>query len=133
MDERERHLRSNLSQLAYEAGFLRGSLSVRERLCGKPGCKCTRGEKHASLYLVLSEAGKSRQVFIPKELESQVRSWVENHRRARDLLDGVCRICLEKVQKREGTDRLPTGASRGDAGQPGRHRQASKPSRTKLD
>jgi hypothetical protein len=101
MGPRERDLRSSLSQLAHQAGLLRGSLSVRERICGKPGCKCTRGEKHVSLYLVVSERGKYRQVFIPKELEDQVRSWVENHRRAQEILEGVCRICLEKVQKRE--------------------------------
>ncbi len=101
MGPRERDLRSSLSQITHQAGLLRGSLSVRERVCGKPGCKCTRGEKHVSLYLVVSERGKYRQVFIPKELEDQVRSWVENHRRAQEILEGVCRICLEKVQKRE--------------------------------
>jgi hypothetical protein len=102
MGSPERHLRSKLSQIAYEAGFLRGSLSVRERVCGKPRCKCTRGQKHVSLYLVVSAGGKYRQLFIPKELEGQVRSWVENHRRARELLEEVSRICQEKVEKREG-------------------------------
>ena len=98
----ERQLRSSLSQLTSQAGLLRGSLSVRERVCGKPGCKCTRGEKHVSLYLVVSEGGKYRQLFVPKELESQVRSWVENHKRARGLLEAVSDICLERVQRREG-------------------------------
>jgi hypothetical protein len=99
MGPRERHLRSSLSKLAFEAGFLRGSLSVRKRVCGKPTCKCTRGDKHVSLYLVLSDEGKNRQVFIPTAQESQVRSWVENHKRARKLLEEVARICLDKVQK----------------------------------
>ena len=102
MGPRERQLRSRLSQLTSQAGLLRGSLSVRERLCGKPGCKCTRGEKHVSIYLVVSEGGKYRQLFVPKELESLVRSWVENHRRAREFLEAVSGICLERVQRRKG-------------------------------
>jgi hypothetical protein len=102
LGSRERDVRSSLSQLAYQSGLLRGSLSVRERACGKSGCKCTRGEKHVSLYLVVSERGKYRQLFIPKDLESLVRSWVENHRRAQRLLAEVSRICLDKVHKREG-------------------------------
>ena len=101
MGGRERDLRSSLSQLAYQAGLLRGSLSVRARVCGKPGCKCSRGEKHVSLYLVVSDQGKNRQIFIPKEQESLVRAWVENYRRARKLLGEVSRICREKVRKRE--------------------------------
>ena len=102
MSSRERQLRSSLAQLTSQAGLLRGSLSIRERLCGKPGCKCTRGEKHISLYLVVSVGGKYRQLFVPKKLESQVRSWVENHRRVRGLLEAVSGICLERVHRREG-------------------------------
>ena len=102
MSSGERQLRSSLSQLTSQAGLLRGSLSVRERLCGKPGCKCTMGEKHISLYLVVSEGGKYRQLFVPKKLESQVRSWVENHRRLRGLLEELSGICQKRVQRREG-------------------------------
>jgi hypothetical protein len=102
MGRHERQLRSRLSQLTSQAGLLRGSLSVRKRVCGKPGCKCTRGEKHVSLYLVVSEGGKYRQLFVPKDLEGQVRSWVKNHRRLRALLEEICGVCLEKVRRREG-------------------------------
>jgi hypothetical protein len=102
MGVRERDLRSRLSQLSYQSGLLRGSLSVRKRTCGKPGCKCTRGKKHVSLYLVVSERGKYLQLFVPKHLESLVRSWVENYRHAQEILERVCCIYLKKIQKREG-------------------------------
>jgi hypothetical protein len=45
--------------------FLRGSLLERPKFCGKPGCKCTKGQPHPpSLYLSHLVKGIVRQVFI---------------------------------------------------------------------
>lgn len=96
----ERRVRSRLAQLVAQRGVLRGSLLVRRRVCGKPGCKCTRGQKHESLYLVISEGGRTRQLFVPKEWEPRVRQWVEDYRRARQLTEEISRIYWDKVRKR---------------------------------
>lgn len=101
MSERERDFRSQIAKLVHGAGLLRGSLAVRKRACGKPTCKCARGKKHVSLYLVFSEEGKYCQVFVPKNLEDDVRSWVSNHQKARELLEEISRIHREKIVKRE--------------------------------
>lgn len=101
MSAREREFRSRLARLVHADGILRGSLSLRARTCGKPGCKCAQGQKHVSLYLTYSEKGKYRQVFIPKDLEDEVRSWVDNHHKARDLLEEISRIQQEKIEKRK--------------------------------
>jgi hypothetical protein len=100
MSQRERDCRSRLTQLLYDSGLIRGSLAVRARTCGKPNCRCARGEKHVSLYLVERENGKYRQVFIPKDLEEVVRLWVQNHRKARDLIEEISRVHYERVRKR---------------------------------
>lgn len=101
MSQREREFRSKLAKLIHEGGILRGTLAPRERTCGKPTCKCAKGEKHASLYLAFKEDGKYRQVFVPKELEELVRAWVSNHQKARDLLEEISRIHREKIAKRK--------------------------------
>jgi hypothetical protein len=45
--------------------LLRGSLLERPKFCGKPGCKCTKGQPHPpSLYLSRLVKGVVRQVFI---------------------------------------------------------------------
>jgi hypothetical protein len=45
--------------------FLRGSLLTRPKFCGKPGCKCTKGQPHpAGLCLSRLLDGTVRQVFI---------------------------------------------------------------------
>jgi hypothetical protein len=100
MSVQERHIRSELAQLLSQKAVLRGSLLLRQRVCGKPGCKCTRGEGHESLYLVMTDGGRTRQLYVPKDWESRVRRWVENHHRARQLMEGISRIYWDKVRDR---------------------------------
>jgi hypothetical protein len=101
MPPAERRARSRLAQLIHGQGLLRGSLLERGRVCGKAGCKCARGELHQSLYLVVSEKGRTRQLFIPRDWEALVRRWVQNHHDARELMEEVSRIHWEKVRMRK--------------------------------
>jgi hypothetical protein len=101
MSTRERNQRSRLAQLVHTAGLLRGTLAVRERACGKSNCKCAKGKKHISLYLVASYEGRVRQLFIPKDWEPQVRRWVEQYQEARKLLEELSLLYWDKVQKRQ--------------------------------
>jgi len=101
MSSQERRIRSKLAQLLSQSGILRGSLLVRRRVCGKPGCKCTRGQEHESLYLVRSESGRTRQLYVPKDFETRVRRWVANHHQARQLMEEISRIYWDKVRGRQ--------------------------------
>ena len=51
----ERARRSRVAQLSHQTRLMRGTLTIRSRRCGKPGCHCARGEPHVSLYLVQSQ------------------------------------------------------------------------------
>ncbi len=97
----ERQLRSQLAQWVNQRGVMRGTLQVRQRVCGKKRCKCTRGQLHESLYLVLSEEGRTRQLYVPRAFEARVRQWVENHRRARRLMEEISRHYWKKVRDRQ--------------------------------
>ena len=101
MSVRERDRRSRLAQLTHGAGLLRGTLAIRERVCGKPNCKCAKGKKHISLYLVASYKGRPRQLFIPRDWEPQVRRWVQQYQEARRLLEEVSLLYWDKVKKRQ--------------------------------
>lgn len=102
MSARERRWRSKLAQFVAEQGFVRGTLQERMRVCGKPNCRCTRGERHRGLYLVLSKEGRTRQLYVPKQWEPTVRQWVENYRQMRDLMEQISDHHLDKVWKRQG-------------------------------
>jgi hypothetical protein len=103
MPAAERQARSRLVQLlSRPRGLLRGSLLVRRRVCGKGGCKCAQGQLHESLYLVITDKGHTRQLYVPREFEPLVRRWVEDYHQARDLLEELSRIYWDKVRKRQG-------------------------------
>lgn len=101
MSEQERHLRSQLVQLLSGVGFLRATLNPRQKVCGKSGCRCARGEKHPALYVVASEDGKPHQLFVPHSLEPQVRQWVASYQRIRELLEELSRLYWDKLSRRE--------------------------------
>ena len=101
MPAAERKARSRLAQRVAQRGILRGSLLLRRRVCGKAGCKCTRGKLHESLYLVITEKGKTRQLYVPKDWEPRVRRWVVEYHQARGLMEEVSRIYWNKVRQRQ--------------------------------
>lgn len=101
MSPREREIRSRLAQLISRAAIARGSLSEREKVCGKPTCRCAAGHKHPALYLVASEQGKLRQLFIPKKMEDEAKECVEVYQKIRELLEELSQICWQKLKQRE--------------------------------
>lgn len=98
----ERQARSRLTKLLTSGqGLLRGTLSTRERTCGKPTCKCYRGDKHSSLYLVVSVDGKYQQICVPRKRETEVRNWVAQYQRTQELIEEISQIYLDSLKNRE--------------------------------
>jgi hypothetical protein len=102
MSAPERELRSAMNRLLSQGGVIHGTLIQRQRVCGKPNCRCARGQRHESLYLVVTEGRKLRQLYVPAEWEATVREWIENYQAARQLMDGLSSLHWEKVRKRQG-------------------------------
>ena len=99
MSAEERKVRARAAQLFHGAGVLHGSLVERDRLCGKPNCRCTRGERHRALILTVRSEGNVEQIYIPKHLEATVRRWVDQDHELRDLLGELALMHTEKIRK----------------------------------
>ena len=97
----ERRGRSRLSQISHYSRLLRGTLSVRKNTCGKPNCRCARGEPHLALYLVQSKGGKSRQLFIPREWEERVRQAVNNYQELQKLIEELSELEWKRLENRQ--------------------------------
>ena len=95
----QRNFRSRLTQLVHQALFLRGTLSVRSRQCGKPNCRCVRGQLHASLYLVQSHDGKLRQLAIPRAWEGRVREAVHNYQHMQELIEEISELEWKRLRE----------------------------------
>ncbi len=98
---KERQARSRISQLGHQDRLLRGSLTVRQHTCGKPTCRCARGQLHESLYLVQRRDGKLRQLFIPKAWEARVRQALGNFQELQALVDQLSELEWERLKNRE--------------------------------
>jgi hypothetical protein len=97
----ERQARSRLAQLISQQPFLRGSLVERSRSCGKPTCRCQRGQLHRSLYLAVRYNARRALLYIPRSLEPTVRLWVENGRRLKQQLYDLNQLQLEQLLQRK--------------------------------
>lgn len=97
---KERAKRSRLSQLLHQGSLMRGNLVTMARTCGNPRCRCTRGEKHASLYVSKSTEGKQRLTYVPKDWEEKIREWVDRHHKVRELLEELSQMSWESLRHR---------------------------------
>jgi hypothetical protein len=97
----ERSLRSRIVQITSGERFLHGTLSERSSKCGKPNCRCANGEGHPSLYLVQCEAGRVRQLCIPKALQDPVRQAVGEFQQLQRLLQRVSELEWERFLARK--------------------------------
>lgn len=110
---RERAARSRLAQVLHEyAPLLRGSVVVMARACGKPSCRCARGEKHCSLYLSIKEGKSRKMIYVPPLEEVTVKDAVLVSQEVDRLLDEISACCLtrfqaEKAKARESKGRGP--------------------------
>jgi len=97
----ERDVRSRAVRRVANEPLLRGSLVQMHRTCGKEGCHCQKGEKHAALYLSLRGRKRRPMIYIPPALEETVRTWVQNARDVDELLDLIsAHACQELLQKK---------------------------------
>ena len=97
----ERNFRSRLGQMASTRWFLRGTLSVRSGTCGKPNCRCARGELHQSVYLVQSQGGKLRQLCVPQAWQERVREAIQAYRRMQELIEAVSELEWQRLRERD--------------------------------
>ena len=83
---------------------IKGTVYELKRRCGKPGCKCARGELHRRMVVSASEEGKTRLQVIPRgflvEVEDKVRRYREL-RHVRTRLGEIHRKMLEAMDEME--------------------------------
>src|SRR5437588_838324 len=96
--------RRRLSQrLGDPESTLRGTLISQSRRCGKPGCRCARGELHGPyVYLSVGRAtGRPRLLYVPASMAEAVRQRVELTEAAEAALAEISAINLELLARRE--------------------------------
>lgn len=83
--------------------LLRGVALTQGRRCGKPGCRCARGELHGPYtYLSLGrEGGRARLLYVPAASVGVVSRRVAASGRIEAALAEISEINAELLRRRE--------------------------------
>jgi hypothetical protein len=95
-----RMLDSRLKKLAPKRPVLAASFVEFRHRCSSAKCPCHHGGPlHPSQHLTYKEPGqKTRSVYVPKDLIQEVRSWIDEHRRLKQLLQEIHHLTLALVR-----------------------------------
>ncbi len=95
--------------------LIKGSVYELKTKCGKPGCKCAKGELHHRMVISASEKGKTRLRAIPHgflvRVQTKVRCY-QQLRRARVRLIEVHKKMLQLMDEMEAMRREEMPVSR---------------------
>ena len=96
--KRRKRVLSNMPKLEES---IKGSLVVMSRFCGKPNCRCQKGQKHKALYLSQSFKGKTRMIYIPHSVAKKAAKYVKNYKKAKGILNILSDINIRLLTTRK--------------------------------
>jgi len=106
----ERKRGSLIKELANIGPFVDGSIAKVKRRCGNKNCKCyLKGEKHESYYLMYKERGVTKAVYIPVDIEEEVRKWNDNYKKLKEIVAEITRANKEIIRRYVTEKKLKKG------------------------
>jgi hypothetical protein len=94
-----RQLEARLKKLTATTPVLAASLCSYRHRCGRATCRYHHGGPlHTGQHLIFKERGKTRSVYVPKDLLPEVRTWIAQHRRLKGLLKEIHALSVALVQ-----------------------------------
>ena len=81
-----------LQELGLDRPLVAGSINRVER-------RDAQGRTTAYYLLTFKEAAKTRSVYVPKDLVKEVRSWIRNHRRVKQLLSEISTLSIAIIRR----------------------------------
>jgi hypothetical protein len=105
-----RMLQGRLKKLATTSPVLAASFGAYTHRCGRPSCRCHHGgPPHRGQHVTFKEAGTTRSVYVPKELLPEVRAWLAEHQRLKQLLHEIHQLTVALLRARARLRRLQAG------------------------
>lgn len=89
--------------------ILRGSLTERFLTCGKPDCKCARGERHGPVWYLSVSLDRSHRTgtTVPSHQVGQVRRGIAGYHRVKEHLEKISDINRELLRRAKGPQQPP--------------------------
>lgn len=87
-----------LRKLGELGPVLQGTAVRKYRKCTAKDCPCHSGEKmHPFTVVTTKEAGKTKTLYVPVEMEPEVEGWMKSFRTAKKLLAEISSLSRELV------------------------------------
>jgi hypothetical protein len=107
--DRASRIRQRLSQIPTELSaevrrmvrvreMVRGYVYHSQRRCGKPSCRCARGQQHEAWVIATKVDGKQTTRSLSSERRKRVQRLAEDYRRYRQAQGAVRKLCRELTQ-----------------------------------
>jgi hypothetical protein len=107
-----RTLDSRVKRCRPDGPLLAASLATVRRRCGQSACACAHGGPlHVAHQVTRKERGKTRTVYVPKELLAEVRSWIDEHKRLKRLHQEITQLTLALIRSHVPNRRRKRGRS----------------------
>ncbi len=95
----EKRRDAKIKELQNINSLMQGSISTVKTTCGKANCKCARGEKHESNILTKKVNGKTKTLYIPKDMVKEVTLCVQENKKLRKLQKEIAEL-NERILKK---------------------------------
>lgn len=86
--------------------MLRGYVYHSLRRCGKPSCRCARGELHEAWVVATEVGGKKTTRSLNSGRRQRVQRLAEDYRRFRQAQGSVRKLCREVTELSRELERL---------------------------
>jgi hypothetical protein len=107
--EIRRLLDARRARLAPGKPVLAATLTQVRKRCGRPTCHCYHGEPHLAWHLTYKVKGRTRTVYVPHDLLDEVRTWIEEHKRLKTLLDEIHQLTVALIRTHVQTRKRKAG------------------------
>lgn len=85
--------------------FITDALTHIERKCGNPNCRCAGGEKHPAWLLTFKEKGKTKSLYVPVKLVSEVQKWSKEAKWLKKTIQEVNELQRQIIRQHVQTKR----------------------------
>jgi hypothetical protein len=97
--EAEESRKDSVQAILQAQGPLRcGSLVSVLRKCGKPTCRCAKGEGHRATYLSIKQQGTTRMLYIPAYCLETITHQANGYRHLRKHRARLAKLAQESLQ-----------------------------------
>ena len=99
-----------IKKLSEVGPFVDGSMAKVKRRCGNKNCKCyLLGQKHESYYLMYKVKGVTKAVYVPVDLEDEVREWNRQYKKLKKIIAEISKTNKETIRRHVEEKRLKKG------------------------